>query len=71
MLVSKEDFIKEQEEKSNMVGKTYLFSHHATNKTFIGTVITQDAYKITLDSIGLPNNFKLYYGSYHILEKID
>lgn len=71
MLVSKEEFIKEQQEKSKMVGKTYCFAHHATNKTFIGTVITQDEYSITVDGIGLPNNFKMYYGSYHVLEKIN
>ena len=71
MLVSKDEFIKEQQEKSKMVGKTYCFAHHATNKTFIGKVVTQDEYSITVDSIGLPSNFKLYYGSYHVLEKID
>lgn len=71
MLVSKKEFINEQQEKSNMVGKTYHFSHHATNKTFVGTVTGQDNYSITVDGIGIPNNFKLYYGSYHILEKID
>ena len=71
MLVSKEEFIKEQQEKSKMVGKTYHFSHHATNKTFVGTVIRQDKYSITVEGIGVPNNFKLYYGSYHVLEKID
>ena len=51
MLVSKEEFINEQQEKSKMVGKTYCFAHHATNKTFIGTVITQDEYSITVDGI--------------------
>lgn len=71
MLVSKEEFIKEQQEKSKMVGKTYCFAHHATNKTFIGTVINQDKHSITVDSIGLPDNIKLYYGSYHVLEQID
>lgn len=68
MLVSKDEFIKQQQEKSKMVGKTYKFAHHATNKTLIGTVTKQDSYSITVDGIGLPNNFKLYYGSYHVLE---
>lgn len=70
MLVSKEEFIKQQEERSKMVGKTYKFAHHATNKTFIGTVTKQDSHSITVDGIGLPNNFKLYYGAYHVLENI-
>ena len=51
-----------------MVGKTYKFAHHATNKTFIGTVTKQDSHSITVNGIGLSNNFKLYYGSYHVLE---
>lgn len=71
MLVSKEEFIKEQQEKSKMIGKTYCFAHHATNKTFIATVTSQDNYSITVDGIGLPKKFKLYYCSYHVLEKID
>lgn len=68
MLVTKDEFIKKQQEKSKMVGKTYKFAHHATNKTFIGTVTKQDYNSIIVDGIGLPNNFKLYYGSYHVLE---
>lgn len=71
MLVSKEEFFRQQEERSKMIGKTYCFAHHATNKTFIGTVISQDKYSITVDGIGLPQNFKLYYGSYHVIEQID
>lgn len=71
MLITKEDFIKKQQAKSKMVGHTYRFAHHATTKTFIGTVIYQDDYSITIDGIGLPNNFKLYYDSYHVIEKID
>ena len=71
MLVSKEAFIQAQQEKSKMIGKTYQFSHHATNKTFIATVTSQDDYSITVDGIGIPNNFKLYYGSYNVIEKIN
>ena len=71
MLVSKEEFFRQHEERSKMIGKTYSFAHHATNKTFIGTVISQDKYSITIDGIGLPRNFKLYYGSYHVIEQID
>lgn len=68
MLVTKDEFIKKQQEKSKMVGKTYKFAHHATNKTFIGTVTKQDSNSIIVDGIGIPKNFKLYYGSYHVLE---
>ena len=68
MVVSKDEFIKQQAERSKMVGKTYKFAHHATNKTFIGTVTKQDSHSITVNGIGLLNNFKLYYGSYHVLE---
>lgn len=68
MLVSKDEFIRQQQERLTMLGKTYRFAHHATNKTFIGTVVKQDKYSITVDGMGLPHNFKLYYGSYHVLE---
>ena len=52
MLVSKDEFIRQQQEK----------------KTFIATVTKQDKYGIIVEGIGVPKDFYLYYGSYHILE---
>lgn len=68
MLVSKEEFIRQQQERSKLVGKTIQIAHHASKKTLIATVTKQDKNGITLEGIGIPNEFHLYYGSYHILE---
>ena len=68
MLVSKEEFIKQQQERSKLVGKTIHIAHHASKKTFIATVTNQDSNGITLEGLGIPKEFSLYYGSYHILE---
>ena len=68
MLVSKEEFIRQQQERSKLVGKTIQIAHHASKKTLIATVTKQDENSITLEGLGIPKEFRLYYGSYHILE---
>lgn len=68
MLVSKDEFIKQQQERSQLLGKTIHIAHHASKKTFIATVTKQDKYGIMVEGIGVPKDFYLYYGSYHILE---
>lgn len=71
MLISKEEFIKQQQEKSNMVGNTYKFAHHGTKKTFLATVTKQDKYGIFVNGVGLPDGLRMYYGSYHVLDKLN
>ena len=71
MLVSKEEFIKQQEEKSNLLGKRVVLAHHQSKKIIIGTVLNQDTYSIKIQPISSENTIHLYYGSYHILEWLD
>ena len=71
MLVSKEEFIKRQREKSNLLGKQVVLAHHQSKKTIVGTVINQDKYGIEIQPIYSDDTIHLYYGSYHISEWLD
>lgn len=69
MLVSKDEFINGLKEKSQLKGKEIKIAHHSSKKHIIGTVLDQDKYSITIQPENTIQALRLYYGSYHILER--
>lgn len=70
MLVSKEEFIEEQREKSKLVGKRLKLAIHSNRTHVVGTVLKQTDYYIFFQPENTLQTLKLYYGAYHILERL-
>lgn len=69
MLVSKEEFIKQMENKSKLVGKRVKLAIHSNKTNVVGTVVGQTENYIMLKPDNTLQTFKFYYGAYHILER--
>ncbi|BBE37403.1 hypothetical protein PHIM1EF22_1300 [Enterococcus phage phiM1EF22] len=70
MLVSKDEFIKQMENKSKLVGKRLKLAIHSNKTHCMGTVVGQSENYIIFQPDNTLMTMKFYYGAYHILERL-